>query len=121
MADISHFIGSDLSILSNGNFELATDAVEGQQRVLRRLLTNPGDYPWRLEYGAGLAAFLGQTISKFRINARITSQMLLERAVLQNPPPTVDVEVIENTVIANIHYVDRDSGDTSNLEFNTGG
>lgn len=121
MADIAHYIGSDISILSNGQFEIAFDAVEGQQRVLRRLLTNPGDYPFELSYGAGLAAFLGQATSKPRISARISSQMLLERAVMQSPPPTVDVQVgNDNIVIANIQYVDRNSGDTSSVEFNTG-
>lgn len=121
MSDISHLMGSDLSILSNGNFELAETSEEGQQRVLRRLLTNPAAMPFHLGFGAGLAAFIGQPINKAKISARITSQMRLERAVLAIPVPTVDVADSDNGVVAAlIRYTDRSTGDTSQLDFNTG-
>ena len=57
MSDISHQWGSDLSIGPTGDFALVSGAILGQQRVLRRLLTNPGDYIWHPDYGAGLAEF----------------------------------------------------------------
>jgi hypothetical protein len=43
-----------------GSVTPSSATVEGEQRVLRRLLTNPGSYIWHLEYGAGLPQHVGQ-------------------------------------------------------------
>ncbi len=55
MYDLSHQWGDDLTVGPTGDMALVTGSVFGQQRVLRRLMTNPGDYIWQLDYGAGLA------------------------------------------------------------------
>lgn len=116
MADLYHLIGSDLEISDNGNPIMAFDEVEGQQRVLRRLLSNPGSYYWRLTYGAGLAQFLGKTLVQARIKGVIQTQMLLEAAVLQNPPPQISVSTnADQTVTATIQYVDATTNLTSLL------
>ena len=60
MADAFHQWGSDLATGSTGDISTISGQLLGQQRVLRRLLTNPGEYIWQLDYGAGLARFIGQ-------------------------------------------------------------
>ena len=81
MADASHQWGSDLAIGATGDISTADGALLGQQRVLRRLLTNPGDYIWQLDYGAGLARFIGQPANALQIRAVIRSQIFKETAV----------------------------------------
>jgi hypothetical protein len=41
LADVYHYIGGDISASNTGDLQGVTDTVRGQQRVLRRLLTNP--------------------------------------------------------------------------------
>lgn len=114
--DLDHLIGNDLQIANNGDLASVKNPTEGQQRVLRRLLTNPGDYLWHPEYGAGLAQFLGKAVSQGAIIGTIRRQMGLEEAVVQSPPPAVAVNVTKGgPVIADIRYIDRDSGLTSAL------
>ena len=48
MADISHTFGADLSLSATGDLLCVTGDTLTQQRVLRRLLTNAGDYIWQL-------------------------------------------------------------------------
>ena len=106
--DAWHEMGSDLDQDATGDLRVARAPDVGRQRVLRRLLTNAGDYVWHLSYGAGLPAFIGQPVNAGRITAVIRVQMYRERAVLQNPPP--DVVVVaqpgSTTVTASIRYVD---------------
>jgi hypothetical protein len=116
MADLAHLIGSDLEITDNGNVVLSYDEEEGQERVLRRLLSNPGSYYFHLDYGAGLAQFLGKTLVSARIKGVIQQQMLLEQAVLQNPPPQINILVnADQTVTATVQYVDSTTNLTSLL------
>jgi hypothetical protein len=116
MADLQHLIGSDLSITANGNIVMSYDEAEGQERVLRRLLSNPGSYYWHPNYGAGLARFLGKPLITARIKSTIQTQMRLEQAVLQNPSPSVTVSTYNgDTVMANILYVDATTNLTSQL------
>src|SRR3954470_21933759 len=93
MADASHQWGSDLAIDSTGDINAAAGQILGQQRVLRRLLTNPGDYIWQLDYGAGLARFIGQPINPWQIGAVIRSKIFKEAAVARQPEPLIDVQV----------------------------
>lgn len=107
MADMWHLMGGDLTLAANGDLLMASNSDETRQRVLRRLLTNPGDYLWALEYGAGLPGFVGQPINKEHIAAISRAQMLLEAGVAQNPPPTVVVNVADPTTVSEtITYTD---------------
>jgi hypothetical protein len=118
MADIAHQWGADLTISSTGDLMTATGAAVGQQRVLRRLLTNPGDYIWQLEYGAGLARFVGQPGSVLQIRAVIRSQIFKEAAVARTPEPVIDVSFGSTGVVyVHIRYVDASSGQTQILSF----
>ena len=121
MADASHQWGSDLVIGSTGDIGMATGPLLGQQRVLRRLLTNPGDYIWRLDYGAGLARFIGQPVNPLQIRAVIRSQIFKEAAVARQPEPLIDVQVApggaSGTVYVYIRYVDAETSQTQVISF----
>ena len=91
MFDLQHQFGTDLLVGPTGDLALASGATLGQQRVLRRLLTNAGDYIWQLTYGAGLPQFVGQRADTIRIRAVIRSQIFKEAAVARSPEPTVGV------------------------------
>ena len=118
MADLFCWWGQDLTILPNGDLLAIEGLVEGEQRVMRRLLTNTGDYIWHLDYGAGLPRFVGQPEQPEAMNALILSQMLLEDAVSQSPLPTVNTTAITNGISADIKYTDADTGEAAALGFN---
>lgn len=116
MPDISHLVGFDLALSSTGDLAVVSDANLGQQRVLQRLLTNPGDYIWNLTYGAGLPGMVGRIGQPTAIRGLITSQMLREAAVAQSPLPQVTVSSDNaGTVYAYVQYGDATTGATQVL------
>ena len=121
MADISHQIGSDLTVGPTGDLAIADGSNLGQQRVLRRLLTNAGDYIWQLTYGAGLARFVGETVDVARIRGAIRTQLVREHAVSPLPEPTIDVQSGGGgTVFVTVRYTDSATGSTQVLSFQLG-
>ena len=62
-----------------------------QRRVLRRLMTNPGDYIWNADYGAGLGRYIGLPIDLAGLEALVRLQMQLEAAVALSPEPVIAV------------------------------
>jgi phage baseplate assembly protein W len=121
VADVSHQWGSDLVIGSTGDIATVAGPLLGQQRVLRRLLTNPGDYIWQLDYGAGLARFIGQPINPLQIRAVIRSQIFKEATVARQPEPLIDVQDApggaSGTVYVYVRYVDAESSQTQVISF----
>ncbi len=124
MPDVSHQWGSDLSTSSTGDLATVTDAALGQQRLLRRLLTNPGEYIWETRYGAGLAQFIGEPADALRIRAVIRSQMFKEPSIARNPEPVIDIQLspggVSNALYVHIRYVDAFSGQTQLLSLPVG-
>lgn len=106
MKDLYHYVGNDLAASATGDLQTVDGAIKGQQRILRRLLTNPGTYIWHPEYGAGLPAKIGDLIDVPKIRALIRGQMLLEEAVAKIPEPVIDLQVIPEGLAAQIQYVD---------------
>jgi hypothetical protein len=84
--------GGDLSAGPTGDIAVAPVQTEVQKRIIRRLLTNPGDYIWHLTYGAGLGAYVGAPLFPGFIESTILSQILLESLVASSPPPTVKID-----------------------------
>ena len=118
MADGAHLFGGDLQISSSGDVALVDGLQLGQQRVLRRLLTNSGDYIWNLSYGAGLAAFVGQPAAAMQIRAVVRSQIFKEAAVETSPEPVIEVTSDQaGTVYVHIRYLDAQTGTTQILNF----
>ena len=109
MPDLSHTFGGDLAVSANGDLLTADSLSLSQQRVLRRLLTNPGDYIWQPNYGAGLPAMIGQPISVAAVQSTIIAQMYLERTVMRNPAPVVTVSPLANGMFVQIQYTEADS------------
>jgi phage baseplate assembly protein W len=121
MQELAHLWGTDLSIGPTGDLALVAGSSRTAQRVLRRLLTNPGDYIWQPGYGAGLAQFVGQPGGLSQIRAVIRSQIFLEPAVATDPQPTIDVQAqTDGTFYVEIRYGDADTGETQLLSFPVG-
>src|SRR3954454_665104 len=93
MTDVSHQWGSDLTVGPTGDVARVSGPMLGQQRVMRRLLTSPGDYIWQLDFGAGLSRFIGQPINEQQIQAVVRSQIFKETAVARDPEPVIQVQV----------------------------
>src|SRR5580698_10553456 len=104
MPDIAHVFGGDLAVSSSGDLWTASSLTLSQQRVLRRLMTNPGDYIWHPDYGAGLPSMIGQPINATSVQAIITAQMYLERSVVRNPAPVVNVTPFANGMFVEDQY-----------------
>jgi phage baseplate assembly protein W len=112
---------ADLTASAIGDIALVSGTAWSQQRVLRRLLTNPGDYIWQPNYGAGLGALVGQTIDILAIQALIRSQIFQEASVANVPEPSVTVSSSDgNTIWVDIRYVDATTGETQVLTFSIG-
>lgn len=118
MRDLNHYIGSDLTTSPTGDFATVDGTVKGQQRVLRRLLTNPGDYIWHPTYGGGLGKKVGSTLDVDEIDAVIRGQIAMEAAVAKSPPPIIEVRPIPNGVFVRIAYSDAVSKTPQILSFN---
>ncbi len=99
--------GQDLQLSGTGDLRLSSGADRSEQRIVRRLLTNPGDYCWHSNYGAGLPAYVGQALSVDiydQIRSTITSQIFLEPSVSQNPAPEIQFQTIQNGLYTQINY-----------------
>lgn len=121
MLDLFHQYGSDLMVAAGGDAALATAEIAGQQRVLRRLLTNPGDYLWNPVYGAGIGQFVGQPLQVDRIRSVIRGQIFQEAAVARTPEPAIDIASDPTGIIAvSIRYVDATTAATQALSFTVG-
>jgi hypothetical protein len=127
--DLFHYWGSDLTASAAGDLLSVSGTTRGQQRVLRRLLTNPatantpGDYIFQPEYGAGLPAFLGQPIDKQKIIAACRAQMLLEDSVAATPAPVISITQIgsDNTAFSvAVAYNDAITNKPVTLSFTVG-
>ena len=109
--------GSDLASSPTGDLASASGATLGRQRVLRRLLTNPGDYVWQPTYGAGLGRFIGQPASPAAIRAAIRAHIFLEPAVARQPEPVIDiVSGPPGTLNITVRYADAGSDEPVSLE-----
>lgn len=123
MQDLYHQWGCDLAVGSGGDLALAGGSDAVNQRVCRRLLTNPGDYLWRSDYGGGLAQFVGMPASSSDIEAVVMSQLLLESAVPMAPVPQVTARIANSAnanVAVNITYADPTTHRSIMLNVTTG-
>lgn len=118
MADLSVLFGGDLSVGPTGDIALADGPALTQQRVLRRLLTNAGDYIWQLGYGAGLGQFVGQPGAAAAMQAVTRMQMLQEAAVAASPAPVISATASDDgTVNLTVQYSDANTQQTDAISF----
>ena len=120
MPDLGHLWGGDLQLSPSGGLALVDGATLTRQCLLRRLLTNPGDYVWHPDYGAGLGRFVGRPadLDAPLIAAIVRQQCALEEAVAKTPEPTVRLSVEPSgSVGLRISYVDAETGAAQVLAF----
>lgn len=124
LTDLDQYIGSDVAASGTGDLQGATATLRGQERVLRRLLTNPGDYIFQPSYGAGLPQYVGRTADVAQIRALVRGQILLEEAVAKTPAPEIGVVAIPSAAgggySIKIRYTDAPSGEPVTLSFQVG-
>lgn len=106
MSDLNHVFGGDLAVAAHGDLAVLVGSALGQQRVLRRLLTNAGDYIWQLNYGAGLPAMIGTPAQAASIAGLVKGQIFLESSVARNPAPAITVDAAGSIVSLSISYSD---------------
>lgn len=110
MSDLHMEWAGDVASSETGDIAAVGRPTLGTERVVRRLLTNPGAYIWHPSYGAGLARFVGQPVDVAGIEALIRSQMLLEAAVARDPEPVVTVSVDPaGSLFVQVRYADADT------------
>lgn len=121
LSDLDHYVGNDLAASGTGDLQAVSGTVRGQQRIVRRLLTNPGDYIFHPEYGAGLPKWIGRNADLAEIRGLIRGQILLEDVVAKNPEPVVVVAPIPTSqgggFAVSIAYTDAAAGQPATLSF----
>jgi hypothetical protein len=112
MPELSHYCGQDLAVGPTGDLALVSGVTETTQRIIRRLLTNKGEYLWHLLYGAGLPAQVGLSANAMAIQSLIRGEIFKEQTVAQVPAPTINVTASpgSNTVTVNIAYTSSVTG-----------
>ena len=116
MADLHHGWAGDLSSSPTGDLATVEGPALGTERVLRRLLTNPGDYIWHPAYGAGFVRFVGQPADPAGVRALIRSQMQLEAAVAREPEPVILVQSDPGgSLSVQIRYADAETAEARAL------
>ena len=103
--DVDHLWGGDVGLTQTGDLARVNGADRSKQRVLRRLMTNPGDYAFHPEYGAGLPAKVGAILDLAEIRALVRNQMLLEASVSQADPITVAANALDDGVSIDLDYI----------------
>lgn len=119
LADLFHYWSGDLTLGPTGDLAPALRADRTSQRIIRRLMTNPGggDYPWEPDYGAGLPAKIGDTLDLGYLTALVIGQVALEPSVARDPAPQVTIAPIQGGVSISVLYWDL-SGQGTPLSFN---
>jgi hypothetical protein len=121
MADANLIWSGDLAVTPSGDLSLVDGAALGQQRVLRRLLTNQNDYTWQPSYGGGLGQYVGSIVNGRAIEGAIRGQLYLEAAVDHQPEPEISTATqSDGSVFVYIAYTDAPSGQTATLTFSVG-
>lgn len=121
MADADLVWSGDLAVSPTGDLSMVDGTILGQQRVLRRLLTNLDDYTWQPTYGGGLGQFVGQVAGTRAITGNIRGQLYAEAAVAHQPEPAVTANTLpDGSVFVDITYADAVTATTQTLTFSIG-
>ena len=119
--DINHYFSADVNSSGTGDLSIVDGTTMTEQRLIRRLLTNPGDYTYHPDYGIGAARYVGATVADLNaLKALILSQVLQEPGVSAVPAPVVTLESNNTTLTCVIQYVDS-TGATQVVSFSTEG
>lgn len=99
--DLQFGPGEDITLTGREgvDFEFVREQQEFIQRIIRRLLTAPGEWIPFPKYGAGLRRWVDEPLTSanaFEIETTIMSQIGHEPDLAANPTPVVILESIEN-------------------------
>ena len=110
MSDLHHAWGGDLFAGPTGDLASVSGPQLGTERVLRRLLTNPGDCLWQPGYGAGLPPVVGHTAAPAAMRAPGAA------AVAADPEPVIEVRSDPGgTLSLSVRYADAETADAQTL------
>lgn len=106
--------GGDFTITPTGDLLLAQDTpVEAnatEERIIRLLLTNPGDDLFNVTWGVGLSGMVDENYSpqlQHQIVASIANWLSQDAAVAQSPAPLISVnQVGYNTATVDVRFND---------------
>jgi phage baseplate assembly protein W len=122
LSDLWQIWSTDLQASNTGDLQTATGTDRGQQRIIRRLMTNPGDYIEDPTYGAGLPQYVGAPQSKDtldKIAGTCTAQILVEAVVAPTPAPVVTLQQQPDfSLWVSVQYTDAETGEPQTLSFN---
>ena len=116
--------GMDLQTGPTGDIAVLTGRTEIQYRMIRRLLTNPGDYIWHAKYGAGLGGYVGRPFSSQLIESTILYHIQHETLIASAPPPKIttdnglDASFSTASVTIQYHTRDMPDGNAAVIGFN---
>lgn len=102
--------------LTGADFDFLVDRDELIQRIIRRLLTDPGEWIPFPNYGAGLRRFVNETLDNIlilKIKNIILGQLLQEPDVSENPPPSVAMSLVNNGLYVAVRVFSQDLGQVS--------
>lgn len=116
--DLIQWVGEDLSASATGDLGTVNADLRTQQRIVRRLVTNQGDYIFHPDYGAGLPGKIGDTADVPAIRGLIRTQLRLEEGVAQTPEPQITVTPITNGIAVGILYTSSVTRRPVSLSFN---
>ncbi|MCE0745217.1 phage tail protein [Acetobacter sicerae] len=117
MSDISHTFGYDIDISETGDLAIVSGSDIGKQRITRRLCTNPGEYIFWTDYGAGLPQRIGNTDTLGDITSVILEQMKMESAISESPTPSIKMySLTDGTKKISIQYSDSTTDETTLME-----
>lgn len=127
MQDINQWWSSDI-VSESGGISLSDSVTTTQQRIIRRVLTNPvsvegpPDYIWNPTYGCGAKRYVGAPQNKLiELKNIIVNQLSFEDGVSQSPLPEVILNTSSSLLTITIKYVDISTGLPQTLSFDTGG
>lgn len=103
--DVAHRWSEDLRLSATGDLGRVNGDTRSVERVLRRLMTNPGSYIFHPTYGAGLPRMVGENLDIAAIRGLIRTQMFLEASVSRSPPPQIDLREITGGVAVRVQYI----------------
>lgn len=117
LCDIGHLWGQDIRISPTGDLAVVSLADRSKERVLRRLLTNGGEYIDHQDYGAGAGQQVGQIANVSAITSLVAGQMKREATVSQVVSPVVSVTPVAKGVAVSVSYLSAPDQTPAALSF----
>lgn len=121
--DLNGPFGEDVIILGQGeldalgirslDFSFLTEREEFISRILRRLLTSPGEWIVFPNYGAGLRSLVNETLTFElidQVKRIVMDQIFREADVERNPEPVIEVKGVGDSLVVSIKVFSKPIG-----------